>query len=70
MPLTESPCTQECKGRRLGCRTDCEAFAAYEKQKAEEYRLRRERAEAEEYAMQQIRRWKWRALRDKSRGHG
>lgn len=30
---TGSPCVRECKNRKLGCRTDCEVFLAYEEKR-------------------------------------
>lgn len=71
MSLTpKQPCRPDCERRKLGCRKECEAFAAYEKAKEEEYRRRQKLADANDYARQQIRRWQRKELRDKARGHG
>lgn len=67
---TKNPCTADCTERKLGCRKDCGKYAVYEKEKAEEYRLRQKLADANDYARQQIRRWQRKTLRGEARGHG
>lgn len=52
------PCVRECPGRKLGCRSDCEKFIKYEKQKEAERKQRQKEFLLEDYTLASVARVK------------